>query len=163
MHPDPIIVLGITEGLRQTDMVEVFPCPVPDAEGCYFNKFFLHGIRWVSPFAIDRISRLKTGEMLKVLLDYQNENDPYAVAVRTESDRTLIGYVPRYLAEDITALLSGCVGLLELSVDRVNRDAPLQNRLLCQLKACWPEDFRPCSGEDFQAIPAGVTTECITA
>ena len=44
IRPTPIVVLGVTEGIRQTDAIEVFPCPVPDAEGCYFNKFFLHGI-----------------------------------------------------------------------------------------------------------------------
>jgi hypothetical protein len=31
--PDPIIVLGVTEGIRQTDAVEVFPCPMPDTDG----------------------------------------------------------------------------------------------------------------------------------
>ena len=45
--PEPIVVLGVTEGIRQTDAIEVFPCPAPDAYGCYLNKFFLHGIRWV--------------------------------------------------------------------------------------------------------------------
>ena len=45
--PDPIVMLGITEGIRQTDAVEVFPCPVPDAVGCYINRFFLHGIQWL--------------------------------------------------------------------------------------------------------------------
>ena len=28
--PDPIAVLGVTEGIRRTDMIELFPCPVPD-------------------------------------------------------------------------------------------------------------------------------------
>ena len=32
--PDPIAILGVTEGIRQTDLIEVFPCPVPDATGC---------------------------------------------------------------------------------------------------------------------------------
>lgn len=43
--PDPLVVLGVTEGIRQTDAIEVFPCLQPDAEGWYLNKFFLHGIR----------------------------------------------------------------------------------------------------------------------
>ena len=55
--PDPILVLGVTEGIRQTDAIEVFPCPVPDTSGCYFNKFFLHGIRWLPAVVIERISR----------------------------------------------------------------------------------------------------------
>src|SRR5665213_2277786 len=43
--PDPISILGVTEGIRQTDSIEVFPYPVPDENGCYLNKFFLHGLR----------------------------------------------------------------------------------------------------------------------
>jgi hypothetical protein len=30
--PDPIVILGVTEGIRQTDAIEVFPCPVPDVQ-----------------------------------------------------------------------------------------------------------------------------------
>ena len=46
-QPDPIAILGVTEGKRETDSIEVFPCPAPDADGCYLNKFFLHGLRWM--------------------------------------------------------------------------------------------------------------------
>jgi len=38
--PAPIVVLGVTEGIRQTDAIEVFPCPVPGADGCYLSRFF---------------------------------------------------------------------------------------------------------------------------
>lgn len=159
--PDPIMVLGVTEGIRQTDAVEVFPCPMPDAEGCYFNKFFLHGIRWLPDAAAERVGRLVEGEPLKLMLDLQNDFDPQAVAVRTESDRTLIGYFPHYLANEVWQLAQGCgVDFIDLAVDRVNRDAPLQNRLLCRMRACWPDGFQPCGGEDFEPIPAGVPQRC---
>ena len=82
--PDPIVVLGVTEGIRQTDAVEVFPCPVPDGDGCYFNKFFLHGVRWMAPAVVERINELTEGELLKLMLDFQNEHDPQAVAVQSE-------------------------------------------------------------------------------
>jgi hypothetical protein len=155
--PDPIVVLGVTEGIRQTDAVEVFPCPVPDAEGCYLNRFFLHGIRWLPQPAIERIGRLSEGERLKVMLDLQNSHDPQAVAVRTESEPTMIGYVPRYFAQDVWHLVQQCeIDFIDLSVERVNLDAPLQNRLLCRMQACWPDEFQPCSGDDFLPIPADV-------
>jgi hypothetical protein len=159
--PDPIVVLGVTEGIRQTDAVEVFPCPALDNEGCYVNKFFLHGIRWLSDAAIERIGKLSDGERLKLMPDLQNEHDPQAVALRTETERTLIGYVPRYLARDVWQLFQRCeVDFIEMHVARVNRDAPLQNRVLCRMRACWPDDFEPCSGEDFAPIPADVATRC---
>jgi len=159
--PDPILVLGVTEGIRQTDAVEVFPCPLPGADGCYLNKFFLHGIRWLPPATIERIGRLKDGERLRLMLDVQNENDPNAVALRTDAELMQIGYVPRYLANDVSQLVQKChVDFIDLSVDRVNRDAPLQNRVLCRMHACWPDGFQPCSGSDFAPIPAVVPSTC---
>jgi hypothetical protein len=159
--PDPIVVLGVTEGLRQTDAVEVFPCPMMDADGCYSNKFFLHGIRWLPNVAMERIVKLSEGEPLKLMLDLQNDHDPHAVAVRTDVERMQIGYVPRYLAHDVWQLVQRCdVDFIELRVDRVNRDAPLQNRVLCRMRACWPDGFQPCGGEDFMPIPAGVPEWC---
>jgi len=162
-RPDPIVVLGVTEGIRQTDAVEVFPCPRPDESGCYSNKFFLHGIRWMPPAAIERISRLQTDERLKLLPDVQNEHDRHAVAVRTDAERMLVGYVPRYFAHDLQHLFSGCdTDFIRLSVDRVNLDAPLQNRVLCRIQACWPDGFQPCSGDDFAPIPVGVPAKCVS-
>lgn len=158
--PDPIAILGVTEGIRQTDAIEVFPCPIPDMEGCYLNKFFLHGIRWMGPAAIDRISRLNPEEVLFVEPDVQNLADPNAVGVFTP-DGAKIGYVPRYFAHDVRKLLSGCGGdFIDLFVERVNLDAPLQHRVLCRIHACWPDGFEPCSGDAFAPIPADVSARC---
>jgi hypothetical protein len=160
--PDPIVILGVTEGLRQTDAVEVFPCPQPDGEGCYLNKFFLHGIRWMPDAALERMANLQEEERLKLMLDVQNEYDRNAVAVRTDADRMLIGYFPRYLAHDVWQLVNRCdVDFIKLFVERVNRDAPLQNRVLCRMHACWPVGFVPCSGEDFEPIPTNVSARCV--
>jgi len=160
--PNPILVLGVTEGIRQTDAVEVFPCPVPDADGCYLNKFFLHGIRWLPEAVIERIGRLQPDEPLKLMLDLQNMVDPQAVAVRTEKERMQIGYVPRYLAHDVWHLVQQCdINFIELYAAHVNKDAPLQNRVLCRMRACWPEGFQPCSSEDFLPIPVGVPSQCV--
>jgi hypothetical protein len=158
--PDPIAILGVTEGIRQTDAIEVFPCPVPDVEGCYLSKFFLHGIRWMGPAAIDRIANLNSDEELFVEPDVGNPADPNAVGVYT-TDGVKIGYVPRYFARDVRKLLSGCGGdYIELFVARVNLDAPLQHRVLCRIHACWPEGFDPCSGDAFAPIPADVEARC---
>lgn len=159
--PDPIVILSVTEGIRQTDAIEVFPCPVPDTGGCYFNKFFLHGVPWMPQPAIERVGRLVQGEALRLMLDFQNEFDPQAVAVRTLSEQMQIGYVPRYLANDVWQLRENChPDYIQLFAERVNADAPLQNRLLCRMNACWPDGFQPCSGEDFTPIPAGVAARC---
>ena len=43
--PEPLMLLGRTEGRKQTDSVEIFPQPIPDGRGCYVNCFFAHGVR----------------------------------------------------------------------------------------------------------------------
>lgn len=159
--PDPILILGVTEGRKATDSVEVFPCPTPDSEGCYFNKFFVHGIRWMSAASVKRIDSLQPDERLYLMRDLQNPYDHNAVALRTDTDRAMLGYVPRYLAAEVIELCGKCdLNFIELFVSQVNRDAPLQQRLLVRMHACWPEGFQPCSGEAFQPIPAIVTTPC---
>jgi len=160
--PEPLSILGVTEGIRQTDSIELFPCPSPNSDGCYLNRFFLHGLRWMPKTAEERIARLKPGEELFLMLDFCNKHDPYAATLRTEgTDRFMIGYVPRYLARDVHKLVNYChPDYFHVHVERVNADAPLQQRLLCRMQSCWPDDFEPCSGEEFQPIPAGVWAHC---
>jgi hypothetical protein len=159
--PEPLAILGVTEGRKQTDMIEVFPCPVPDDRGMYQNKFFLHGLRYMDPTAHQRISRLKPDENLLCVCDVQNESDPNAVLLRTKNDRVNIGYVPRYLAQDVWALLKECgPEYLQFTVHRLNADAPLQQRLLCRVEGCWPHNFKPCDGEAFHPIPENVPVRC---
>ncbi|MBL8878067.1 MAG: HIRAN domain-containing protein [Phycisphaerales bacterium] len=153
--PGPLAILGVTEGRRQTDSLEVFPCPAPDSHGCYLTKFFLHGIRWFPVPAINRISNLKHGDRLLLMADFMNRVDRFAVAVRTadDSDRYTLGYVPRYFARDFLTVGLNCdPDMIDLRVEQVNVDAPLQMRLLCRLNSCWPKNFQPCAGDDFQPI-----------
>lgn len=111
--------------------------------------------------ALDRIASLSEGEPLKLMPDLQNDADPNAVALRTDRERTMIGYVPRYLAYDVWNLVQNCeVDFINISVAKVNPDAPTQNRVLCRMNACWPAGFEPCSGDEFLPIPANVPARC---
>ncbi|MCK4873614.1 MAG: hypothetical protein KAS72_12905 [Phycisphaerales bacterium] len=153
--PDPIAMLGVTEGMRQTDSLEVFPCPSLDRDGCYLTKFFLHGVRWMEPAGLKRIDHLEANERLMLSPEPHNPYDPHAVAVvaAATSDGVKIGYVPRYLAHDVGHLYATCdPKAIQLTVERLNRSAPAQQRLLCRMNACWPERFHPCAGDDFQPI-----------
>jgi len=149
--PDPIALLGVTEGLRQTDQVEVFPCPLPDANGNYQNKFFLHGLRWVSNDSLASLRHLPLGKELTLVPEPNNTYDPHAVALHTNGHK--LGYVPRYLARDVGALLQNTDGALRVKIEQINHDAPLQHRVLCLISARWPRDFEPCSGLEFHPIP----------
>ena len=159
--PDPIAILSVTEGLRATDNLELFPSPSPDGEGCYLNKFFLHGIRYVPESAVNRIDQLKPGETLVPMFDDFNSTDPEAVAIRTSdvNGRYLIGYVPRYLAREVRQLCQSCdPDVIRITVERVNPGAPFQQRLLCRMRSCWPAGFDPFAHEDFQPIVAAATS-----
>lgn len=162
-QPDPIAVLAVTEGIRRTDMIELFPCPVPDEHGCYLNKFFLHGLRYMPEAAKARVLKLRENEPLYPMLDLCNPADGNAVALRSaEGDRLMLGYVPRYLAHDVWKLFQNCEpDFIQVFAHRVNTDAPLQQRLLCRMQACWPDGFQPCGSAEFHPIPAGMPAHCL--
>jgi len=153
--PSPIAMLGVTEGRRQTDSYEVFPCPALDTDGRYVTKFFLHGLRWMPDAAAVRVATLAPNDRLALMLDLQNPHDPHAVAVRpmADADRLMLGYVPRYLARDIATICRKCdPTFIDVRVEKINANAPLQQRLLCRMSASWPDGFQPCSGREYQPI-----------
>ncbi|HET8899737.1 MAG TPA: HIRAN domain-containing protein [Rhodanobacteraceae bacterium] len=152
--PPPLVVLGVTEGIRQTDALEVFPMPIADAHGNYATRFFLHGLRHASAQALERLAELRTHDALRVELEEVNEHDPHAVAVLDDGvQRLRLGYVPRYLARDVRALVArNGMPAIDLRVARVNHGAPLQMRLLCTLTTPWPQGFAPCAGLQFQPV-----------
>ena len=151
--PDPIAILGVTEGIRRTDMIELFPLSIPDEHGRYVNRFFLHGLRYMPPETRERVTTLKPGDQLFPEFEKLNGADPNAVALKTKTDDVLLGYVPRYLAQDFRKVMQSCQSdRMRLTVYRVNPDAPLQQRLLCELDASWPDGFKPCSGEEFLPV-----------
>ena len=111
--------------------------------------------------SLSRIERLEADEKLFLMLDIGNEYDSNAVSLRTDTDRVMVGYVPRYLARDINRLTHDCgPAHVEVYVDRVNRDAPLRHRVLCRVRACWPEEFQPCLGDEFLPISSSVPERC---
>ncbi len=153
--PNPLDLLGITEGLRATDKLELFPCPQPDANNQYSIRFFLHGIRYMPDAAREEIKAIESGESLGFMFDVSNWVDQFAVAIRTcpPRDRVLLGYLPRYLSRDVKVLFDNVQARdIRLEAVRVNPDAPMQQRLLCLMRAPWPESFSPCEGEEFQPI-----------
>jgi hypothetical protein len=154
--PDPISILGVTEGRRQTDSIEVFPCPVLDRNRCYVNKFFVHGLSRMSPVVHARINQLESNEELCLLVENHNFFDTKALSL-TDQNSLMIGFIPRYLAQNVRRIVSDhTTDYIHVFVARVNKDAPLRQRLLCRLHASWPVGFGPCNGEAFRPIPAQV-------
>ena len=150
---DPIALLARSEGVRETDSLTVFPYPEKDEEGEFRLHFFSHGIRYLEDQAIQKVNALNPEAPLYLMPDPQNRHDRCAIAVRTDDPATIVGYCPRYLAEDFLVMLQKNIpNNIRVAVERVNRDAPIQLRLLCSLSARWPDDFKPCSGDLYQPI-----------
>lgn len=144
-------ILTRSGGRRSTDSLELFTAPVRDSEGCYETYFMLHGVRYVPIESQLSILTLSPGDELKLMSDFQNNADGQALALRT-NDRHIVGYVPRYLLDDSWTLANQC-NWIEVTVSRVNLPpSPIQQRMLCKLRACWPTDYTPCATGEYEPL-----------
>lgn len=152
-HASPLQILGRSGGGRVTDNIELFALPTFDSESyCYCTAFLVHGLRHMPVAAQERVLALKHGEQLPWYLDVQNPAEPWrAMGLRTE-DRHNVGFIPTYLLDDVQTLLDKCFEI-NVHVLSVNLPpTPLAQRLLCELRSCWPEKFKPYASQVFQTI-----------
>jgi hypothetical protein len=151
---DPMILLARSGGRRATDTFEVFPLPEPSVEGRYASTFFAHGLRHLGVEAEEEARHLAPGEPLVLKAEPENPHDPRALRILTTLRGTHLGFVPRYLCEDVHRLqeAAGEDGV-SVRVHRVNLPpTPAQFRLLCALDAPWPVGFHPLSNPDFEPL-----------
>ena len=151
---DHLTLLARSGGRKHTDWYETFAAPEPDADGRYSVPFFLRGLRHLEAeakaTAVDAVRQLHPGDRLFPMSDSQNPAHKKAVALRTEG-KTMIGYMPRYLANDFRPFLNGNSDLT-VEVERVNQDATLALMLLCRMTCTPPRNFRPCAGPEFEIL-----------
>lgn len=150
---DELEELSRTGGLRATDNLELIPCPSPSGDGFYEEFFFCRGLSHLPEATQVRANDLKGGERLFIMRDVQNAWDENALALRTDDPVSLVGYAPAYFAKDFSELLKGDGSTSSVvTVEKVNPNAPLQYRVLCRLRAPWPDNFSPCSEERFREV-----------
>jgi hypothetical protein len=153
---DPLVVLARSGGERETDMFEVFPIPERNADGRYGPTFFVHGLRHRGPSAEEEVRRLRPGDILALESEPENPHDPRALRIHrihTLVRGVQIGFLPRYLCQDVHALLSAAGERAQVRVQRVNPPpTPAQFRVLCSLDSAWPQGFRPLAGPDFEVL-----------
>jgi len=149
---DPLEQLARTGGIKKTDSLMIYPCPEKTSDGYYETYFFVHGISHLKPEDIHCAESLSIGEKLYPLFDIQNPYDQDAVSIRSDDPISFLGYVPRYIAKDVKELIELNKQDAELTVVRVNSNAPLQMKVLCRFRTKWHEDFNPCSHSEFKPI-----------
>ncbi len=150
-HADPIEILSLTGGERQTDSLEVFPKVQKLNDGTIRCRFFLHGLRHVTSSARERAEALKAEELLQVAIEVNNPATTFAVQLQTQ-DGHLIGWAPRYLVDDLrTALLEHSTVVAR--VQRINRvGAPFAKRVLIELRGGVPQTFEPMTSDEYLVI-----------
>ena len=145
--------LARTGGLRATDSLELFPCPEPTVDKNYQVYFFCRGLRHLHTENQERAHHLKPGERLYLMRDLQNLHDGMALLLRTGDPITLVGYAPRYYSGEFTQVINATSpDQIKVTVEQVNRDAPIQYRVLCRLVSPWPASFSPCAQDEFRVL-----------
>lgn len=150
-EPRPIQILSLSGGAKVTDSMAMFAAPERDRNKNFTMKFFSQGIRYLLNESKERISNLRVGDELFPMYDFQNPYDSNAIALRSDTPSALTGYCSRYLAPDFKKLLDMEPGAVFI-VSKVNLNAPLQHRLLCEFRSAWPADFMPFSGEEYEPL-----------
>ena len=148
---DPIEILSVNGGSRVTDAYEVFPKLVKHTDGSFTCRFFLHGWQHVNPSAQERIDRLKEGEVLYVTLELTNPATGLAVQIQT-TDYYMVGWAPRYLADDLATAMAESLGQYEAEVVRLNPQPALsKQRVLIEMRGYWSA-YEPMTGKDFTPL-----------
>ena len=153
---DELAELSVSEGRSYSDSFETFPAIEPDAEGRFRTRLMLHGLRHANLHAIGAIETLRAGGELRVAAELNNPVTTHAILVYTQ-DYSVLGWLPRYVAEAIHRSCEWRVSDFRVVVVQVNRNAPLSDRLLVELSGRLPSgvnpmrdlaQFQPVSGAD---------------
>ncbi|HMP75439.1 MAG TPA: DNA-binding protein [Kiritimatiellia bacterium] len=148
---DPIDILAVSGGERQTDNLEVFPLVEKAVDNSFRCRFFLHGHRHVSTSGIERANRLAEREELRVSIELNNPATGLAIQLLSP-DYEMVGWAPRYLVRDLVHAVADAPEV-HAHVVRVNEPpAPANRRVLVEFTGRWPSDYEPMSDEVFKPL-----------
>lgn len=152
-NADPISILAVTGGKRQTDNLEVFPKIERETDGAFRCRFFLHGCRHTLPTAQEAANRLAPGSELRIALELNNPATRDALQMQT-TDYHMIGWAPRYLVRDLHHAIDESHEAVRGKVIKINpAPAPANQRVLVELTGRLPANMAPMSDWSFQLIP----------
>lgn len=143
--------LAKTGGIKATDNLCLFPMPVKK-NNQYILEFFSQGVSHLTQNTQDRIAKLKVGEKLFFCADLENLQDEDAHMLRTQDPVEFVGYCPKYFAKDFEKLFNLSKESFSIKVKQINKNAPEQLRLLCEITCDWHQDFSPFVEDEFTSI-----------
>ncbi|MND96982.1 hypothetical protein D3C81_890210 [compost metagenome] len=145
---DYLELLAISGGEKKTDHFRIVNLP-RNEDGFYRIKFFISSINYLNEIEKTSITYLKPHDRLKYQFDENNLVDLDATILLKEDD-IRVGYLPHYLCKDLKNLLNYLKkDDIQINVVKVNLEAPSQFKVLCELKAPWPESFNAFNDEEF--------------
>ena len=148
---NPIEILAANGGERITDRYEVFPLPDQQPDGSFVFRFFLHGWRYSSAAAQERLGKLEPSEELRIALEVNNPVTGRGVQIQT-ADYHMIGWAPHYLVDDLVTAMTDGPGKYTAQVVKLNpQPVPSKQRLLVELRCHWNQHW-PMSGPDYQPL-----------
>ena len=148
---DPIEVLALTGGERQTDSLEVFPRIEKKADGTFSCRFFLHGLRHVSEAGRHRAESLHAQERLQIALEMNNPATRLAVQLQS-TDGHMLGWAPRYLVTDLVGAMVEFTELTATVIRSNPQEAPLARRLLIEMAGRLPASVVPMNSAQFTPV-----------
>jgi hypothetical protein len=150
---DPIEILSITGGFRETDNLEVFPKIEKRPDGSIACRFFLHGYRHINEQSQERLKRVKEGDSLRLAIELNNPATKIAVQLQSGEDYHMLGWAPRYLIKDLILALMEQPFDVTAKVVKVNPEpAPVKQRILVEFDGQLPEGHKPMSTPDFEPL-----------
>ena len=148
---EPIEILSVNGGLRQTDNYEVFPKLFKQTDGGFTCRFLLHGGRHVNEDAQERLKRLQAGEELFIAVELTNPITQLAVQIQTH-DNYVLGWAPHYLVNDLVAAMADSPGEYEAKAVRIHWESHAPRpTLLVELSSHW-DSYEPMTGPDYQPL-----------
>lgn len=114
----PFEVLINSGGRSVGDAVELLPAPKALSDGSLTLDFLVHGVRHMSPRSQDRISELRPGEPLLLILEPENPVNARACLV-SDRDRLPLGYVPDPLLPILEAMTAPSAQVVRANDARV--------------------------------------------
>jgi len=149
---DPIDILSVNGGKRVTDAYEVFPKPPKQRDGSFVYRFCLRGWQHINSAARDRIKGLTEGENLVVAAEVINPATGMpAVQIQT-NDYHVIGWVPRYLVEELAPPNLEEPSKYRARVVQANPHAMITNhRVLVEMRGI-PDGNRVMDGDDYRPL-----------
>ncbi|MCT2587465.1 HIRAN domain-containing protein [Actinophytocola gossypii] len=143
----PFEVLQRSGGRRVGDTIEVVPAPTISPDGTVSIDFLVHGVRYQSSEAQERITRLRTGEHLRIVHQVDNPADRRALLV-TDQDALPLGYVPKPLLELVHNVTDSNAVVLRANPPKVG----FHFRLLARVTGRMANDHQPFTGPDWETI-----------